>query len=168
MSEQIFIVENGTLTKFEADDYIETVYIPDCVKSVGEKAFFEAVVGKVVLPDGVTTIEPDAFADCTLSEIEIPDSVTTIETWAFSGCENLREITIPDSVTSIGPWAIGYRELSFLPYWDPVPFGRPVLIYGTKGSEAERYTKDNNWCFNEHVTEFREIGTDTGEQGGKS
>jgi len=82
MAEQIFIIEDGTLTKYETD----------------------------------------AFLDCTLEEIEIPDSVTTIETWAFSGCETLQSITIPESVTSIGPWAIGYRELQFLPYWDPVPF----------------------------------------------
>ena len=154
MAEQIFIIENGTLTKFECDDYVEEVYIPDCVKSIGEKSFFEAAVGKVVLSDSVTTIEPDAFLDCTLSEIEIPNSVTTIETWAFNGCENLQSITIPESVTSIGPWAIGYRELHFLPYWDPVPFGRPVVIYGKKGSEAERYTKDNYYRYNDRNMGF--------------
>lgn len=81
MAEQIFIIEDGMLTKYEADDYVEVVYIPD----------------------SVTTIEADAFMDCTLEEIEIPDSVTTIETWAFSGRENLQSITIPESVTSIGP-----------------------------------------------------------------
>ncbi len=168
MAEQIFIIEDGTLTKFECDDYIKVVYIPDCVKKIGCQSFFEAVVGKVVLSDSVTTIEADAFLDCTLSEIEIPDSVTTIETWAFSGCENLQSITIPENVSSIGPWAIGYRELHFLPYWDPVPFGRPVIIYGKRGSEAERYTKDSYWCFNEHITEFREIRTAAGKQEGES
>lgn len=168
MAEQRFIIEDGTLTKYEADDYAEVVYIPDCVKRIGCRAFFEAAVGKVVIPDSVTTIEADAFLDCTLEEIELPDSVTTIETWAFSGCENLHEIRIPESVTSIGPWAIGYKELHFLPYWDPVPFGRPVIIYGKPGSEAERYTKDNFWCYNEHITEFREIRTDAGKQEGES
>ena len=164
MAEQRFIIEDGTLTKYEADDYAEVVYIPDCVKRIGCRAFFEAVVGKVVIPDSVTTIEADAFLDCTLEEIELPDSVTTIETWAFSGCENLHEIRIPESVTSIGPWAIGYKELHFFPYWDPVPFGCPVIIYGKPGSEAERYTKDNFWCYNEHITEFREIRRDAGKQ----
>ena len=167
MSEQIFVIEDGILTKFECDDYVEAVYIPDCVKSIGEKSFFEAAVGKVVLSDSVTTIEPDAFLDCTLSEIEIPNSVTTIQTWAFNGCENLQSIMIPESVTSIGPWAIGYRELQFLPYWDPIPFGKPVIIYGKKGSEAERYTKENNWCYNKHITEFREIETNTEKQEGE-
>jgi len=168
MAEQIFIIEDGTLTKFETDDYAQEVYIPDCVKKIGCQAFFEAVVGKVVLSDSVTTIEANAFLDCTLSEIEIPNSVTTIETWAFSGCENLQSITIPESVTSIGPWAIGYREDRFRAWLDPIPFGRPVIIYGKKGSEAERYTKDNYWRFNEHITEFREIKTDAGKQEGEA
>ena len=96
MAEQIFIIEDGTLTKFECDDYVEVVCIPDCVKN------------------------------------------------------------------------IGYRELQFLPYWDPVPFARPVIIYGKPGSEAERYTKDNHWRFNEHITEFREIKTDAGKLEGES
>ena len=164
MAEQIFIIEEGTLTKYEADDYVEVVYIPDCVKRIGCQAFFEAVVGKVVIPDSVTTIEADAFLDCTLEEIEIPDSVTTIETWAFSGRENLQSITIPESVTSIGLWAIGYRELQFLPYWVPVPFGRPVIIYGKPGSEAERYTKwktgktcRQDWCLELGVCHIQRI-----------
>ena len=164
MAEQIFIIENGTLTKFEADDFVDEVYIPDCVKKIGCRSFYEAPVGKIVIPDSVTAIESDAFMDCGLREIEIPDSVTTIEPWAFSGCETLREIRIPESVASIGSWAIGYKEDQFHPWLDPIPFGRPVIIYGEKGSEAERYAKDNYWRFNEHITEFREIKTDTGKQ----
>ena len=35
-------------------------------------------------------------------------------------------------------------------------------------SDAERYTKDNYWRYNEHITEFREIKTDTGKQEGES
>ena len=160
MSEQIFIVENGTLTKFETDDYVEVVYIPDCVKKIGCRAFYEAPVGKVVIPESVTTIEAEAFLDCFLKEIEIPDSVTAIETWAFSGCEALHGITIPESVASIGPWAIGYKEDLFRPWLDPKPFEKPVIIYGKRGSEAERYCIDNTRRFNEDSTEFREIGTD--------
>ena len=161
MAKQIFIVEDGTLTEYKTDDFVEEVYIPDCVKKIGCESFREAPVGKVVIPDSVITIEADAFLDCCLREIEIPDSVTTIETWAFSGCEALREITIPESVTSIGLWAIGYHEDSFHPWLDPIPFGRPVIIYGKKGSEAERYTIDNYYCFCERITEFREIKTGT-------
>ena len=35
VAEQIFIIEDGTLTKFECDDYVEVVCIPDCVKNIG-------------------------------------------------------------------------------------------------------------------------------------
>ncbi len=168
MAEQIFLVEDGILTKYETDAFVEEVYLPDCVKSVGWRAFYEVSVGKVVLPDGVTTIEEEAFLDCRLREIEIPDSVTTIEPWAFAGCEALREITIPESVTSIGVWAIGYRKLLFFPYLDPVPLGDPVILYGKRGSEAERYAKDNNWCFCKHITEFREIRTGAERQRGEA
>lgn len=35
MAEQIFIIEGGTLTKFECDDYVQEVYIPNCVKRIG-------------------------------------------------------------------------------------------------------------------------------------
>lgn len=168
MAEQIFIVEDGTLTKYEADDYVSTVCVPDCVKIIGCRAFFETAVGKVVIPDTVTKIESEAFFDCSLHEIEIPDSVTAIETWAFAGCESLKEITIPKNVTSIGEWAIGYKEDQFHPWLDPKPFGQPVIIYGEKGSEAERYTKDNYWRFNEHITEFREIKPNAEKQEGEA
>lgn len=157
MAEQIFIVEDGTLTKFKTDEFIEEVYIPDCVSQIGWRAFYEALVGRVVIPDSVTVIEEEAFLDCWIREIEIPDSVSTIETCAFAGCEALGEITIPESVTSIGLWAIGYRKLLFLPHWDPVPIGGPVIIYGKRGSEAERYTRENHYRSCKHVTEFREI-----------
>ena len=156
--EHEFIVEDGRLIKFEAEDYVEEVYVPNTVKCVGEQSFYEARVGKVILPDSVTVIEEDAFLDCTLKEIVIPNSVTTIEAWAFTGCECLTSITIPESVTSIGPWAIGYRRDLFQPWLDAIPFyENPVTIYGKKGSEAERYAKDNEYNQCEHVTIFKEI-----------
>ena len=62
MAEQVFIVEDGTLTKYETDDYVKEVYIPD----------------------SVTTIETWAFAGCeAMTEITIPESVTEIGPWAI-------------------------------------------------------------------------------------
>jgi hypothetical protein len=101
----------------------------------------------------------------TQAPTQAPEQSTKAPETSLAGTE---VVTLPEGVTSIGPWAIGYRELQFLPYWDPVPFGRPVIIYGKPGSEAERYTKDNFWRYNEHITDFREIGTDAGKQEGES
>ena len=35
MAEEIFIIESGTLTKFEADENVDVVYLSDCVKRIG-------------------------------------------------------------------------------------------------------------------------------------
>lgn len=157
MLELIFIIEDGTLTKFEADEYVEELYIPEQAIKIGCEAFREALVGKVIIPYGTTTIEADAFVDCELNEIEISDSVTTIETWAFSGCEFLRKITIPDSVTFIGPWAIGYREDHFQPWLSPIPLDKPVTIIGKAGSEAQRYAEEYSHLYFPNSINFKEI-----------
>ena len=56
----------------------------------------------VILPDGVKTLE-QTFYDCTrLQNVELPDSIIEIGSGAFQGCESLESIIIPDGVTSIG------------------------------------------------------------------
>lgn len=84
------------------------------------------------IPDGTITIERSVFEACeNLKEIAIPNSVTTIEKSAFSDCENLERIYIPDSVTE-------FDELIF-EHCDK------LTIYCHKGSEAEKYAKENHF-----------------------
>ena len=35
MAEEIFIIESETMTKFEADENVDVVYLSDCVKRIG-------------------------------------------------------------------------------------------------------------------------------------
>jgi len=65
--------------------------------------------------------------------VTIPNSVTSIGDRAFWGCESLTSVTIPNSVTSIGSSA----------FWSC----DNVTIYGSTGSEAERYAKKNGIKF---------------------
>ena len=98
MAEQIFIIEDGTLTKFECDDYVEEVYIPDRVKKIGCQAFFEAAVGKVVLSDSVTTIEADAFLDCTLSEMKSQIALQRLKHGLFPAVKTFRALRSPKAL----------------------------------------------------------------------
>ena len=86
------------------DKTATSVVIPDCVTSIGDKAFYNCdKLTSVTIPDGVTSIGYMTFYNCSgLTSVTIPDSVTSIGDSAFSYCSRLTSITIPDSVTSIG------------------------------------------------------------------
>ena len=74
---------------------IESITIPDSVKTIGSSAFNNCVSLKAItIPDGVTAIERDVFFSCTsLEAITIPDSVKTIGRAAFWNCsDNLKEL----------------------------------------------------------------------------
>ncbi|MBE6424387.1 MAG: leucine-rich repeat domain-containing protein [Planctomycetaceae bacterium] len=90
--------------------------------------------GEYTIPDGVTSIGKEAFEDCKkLMAVTIPESVTSIGNRAFFSCHSLTAVTIPKSVTSIG--------------WEVFENYRRLTIYGTKGSAAQTYAKDNEIPF---------------------
>ena len=155
----MFVIEDGVLVRFAPDEQISDVVIPEGVRAIGYGAFMETYADKVTIPNGVTRIEEAAFYECTLFEVVIPDSVTEIENWAFGCCEWMRSITIPESVTRIGPWMIGYYRGpdAWADNWDPTPNNYVTTIYGKKGSEAERYAKENETFRGKRIIEFREI-----------
>lgn len=72
-------IKNGVLLKYTG--IASRLEIPDCVTSIGEKAFSEC---------------------SSLTSMTIPNSVTSIGNFAFYGCSSLTSVTIPNSVTSIG------------------------------------------------------------------
>ena len=67
-----------------------------------------------------------AFENCTTLESVLRE----IEDYAFDGCESLRDIVISDSVIEIGSYAFDRHS--------------GITLRGKKGSEAERYAKDND------------------------
>lgn len=110
------------------------ISIPQSVKSIGKRAFAETRgLKSIIIPEGVTSIEEGTFEDSELESIVIPDSVKSIGESAFKFCD-LKSITIPESVKKIGKSAFNYWDSDF-------------IIYGKKGSYAQKYAKKNNIAF---------------------
>ena len=99
-----FEIENGVLIKYEEEEGVTSITIPNSVTSIGDCAFYGCKsLTSVTIPDSVTSIGYRAFEDCSsLTSITIPNSVTSIEDYAFYGCISLTSITMSDNVTIIG------------------------------------------------------------------
>ena len=78
---------------FDAVEFVESIYIPASVTSIGEYAFYNAT--------GLTSV---SFGARSL--------LTTIGVYAFRRTSSLKSITIPDSVTNIAPDAFYNSELT--------------------------------------------------------
>ena len=156
----IFVIENGILLKFIPGKFTPSVTVPKGVTVIGHEAFAETRIDSIMLPEGVTVIEEYAFFECTLFDISLPQTLTRIGSWAFGTCEWMRQITIPDSVTEIDPWAIGYHTGpdTLADNMDPAPNAYITTIYGKKGSEAERYARENETFRGKKILRFKEMG----------
>lgn len=96
-SDGIGIIElNDGVTEIGGEAFknsnISSVEIPNCITSIGNKAFYYCVhLAEVKLPDTITNIGQDAFNACIFSSIDIPDNaVIGIE--AFANCVNLSRL----------------------------------------------------------------------------
>lgn len=84
------------------------------------------------VPSGVSSIGWNAFSNANeLQTLKLPVTVTEIGSGAFTHCNNLTGIYIPGSVTKIGNGIVFNDN------------GTAVTIYGTSGSAAEAYVKQN-------------------------
>ncbi len=76
------------ITRFEdkilKGNSFTTLYIPNCIISIGKEAFRQNSLRTISIPDSVTSIEEAAFMDNRLTNIIFPSSITDIGNFAFS------------------------------------------------------------------------------------
>ena len=114
----------------------------------------------VIIEEGVTSISPMAFSGyLNLTDVTLPGSLKKIGDRAFSSCSNLKEIVIPDGVEEIGD-KVFFNSYSLEKIVIPASVteigdgifmsgNSHLVIYGEKGSAAERYAQKYEIDFKE-------------------
>lgn len=88
----IYFFQNGRC-------YLE---IPHGVEIIGENAFEDSCIRKVILPTSLKEIKSCAFTGCgELIEIQIPQSVKEIGAACFCACTSLESVQLPDKLSVI-------------------------------------------------------------------
>lgn len=92
----------STKLKGAARTQVESVFIPQGVTTIGNRAFFECkALKEIILPNGLSTIGDNAFKNCKhLTNIVIPDSVSYIGCGAFSG-SNIQSVVLPGNIECV-------------------------------------------------------------------
>lgn len=82
---------------------LRDIFIPNTVKVICPRAFFDCSIRSVNIPSSITFIPEGCFAMCVkLKSIHLPNTIKFLGDEAFEGCPSLKSITLPSSVTSLG------------------------------------------------------------------
>ena len=140
---------------------LEEVNIPDSVATIESFAFSMCTnLRAVTLPQNLKKLEACLFSGCeNLESINIPAGVAEIEMSVFHNCKKLKKVVVPAKVRKIGDKVFeGCESLEsvFLPK-GVTEIGKvifkncnpDVILYGEKGSAAERYAMENGLSFAE-------------------
>ena len=90
--EKEYVVREGTEVicdcAFFCCESLQSITIPNSVKSIGNRAFYECKsLQSITIPNSVTSIGEGAFSTCvSLQSVTIPNSVRNIGNHAFFGC----------------------------------------------------------------------------------
>ena len=110
---------------------------------------------QIDIPQNIKKIDGAAFDKCTsLENVTLHEGLETIDIKAFYGCDKLKSINIPKSVTRIDDYAFGYYGEGYYThsgnlseYHEKETKYPDFTIYCYKGTEGERYAKDNGFKY---------------------
>lgn len=112
--ESITISGNGIIPSglFAGCSKLKNVTINEGITGIGESAFRETVIKKLILPSTVITVNDNTFAYCEqLEEAVLDEQLNFIGCQAFINTVSLSEISIPDKVENIGSKCFSYSGI---------------------------------------------------------
>ena len=87
-------------------DNLESISLPQTVKTIGNGAFFGCRnLRDITIPNSIISIGNYAFSDCNLFSFSIPNTIDRIPDDCFHDCANLTSVNIPNSIKSVGSCA---------------------------------------------------------------
>lgn len=107
-------VSNGIIPfgLFAGCNRLKDVTINEGITGIGESAFRNTAIKKLILPSTVITVNDNAFADCRqLKEVFLNEKLDFIGCQAFMNTVSLSQISIPDKVEYIGPECFKYSGI---------------------------------------------------------
>lgn len=137
-------VDNIEKSMFLGCTSLITISIPENVKKIDSSAFANCIsLTNITIPSSVKKIEKDAFDRCiNLQNVVFSYGVEEIGEGSFEHCYKLLKVTIPKSIKKIEEKAFGFD------YNDRI---EGFTMYGTKGTVAEKYAKQNGITFIEEI-----------------
>lgn len=125
--------------------WIESIQFGDDLEEVGSYSL--AALENVELPDNVKKIGYRAFFQSHISKIKLPENLKVIDVEAFLSCPYLKEITIPKNVEKIGHEALGYNMSGLGPDGYDTTKEEGLIIKGYPGTAAEAYANEHGFEF---------------------
>lgn len=87
---------------FRESDFTH-ITLPEGLKTIGRRAFKNAVIKEIALPNSVVSIGEECFDNClNLESVTFGTGLKEIPLGAFSSCRKLTKLSLPDGIEKIG------------------------------------------------------------------
>lgn len=135
-----FVIVDGVLKSYNGND--KHIKIPDGVKEISKRAFFEKEFETVEFPSSLEKIGEVAFYATPITEVTIPSTVRIVGEMSFAQCPSLKKVVVENGVKQIDALAFAYCNLL-----DDMTIGESVKVAGNAfddtpyryGISAEEY-----------------------------
>lgn len=115
---------------FQGRKDIDIVVLPNSIKKIGFRAFYDSSIKEIVFPEGLKSIHTEAFENCQLTRLQFPKSLFYIGKNAFRDNHYLSEVDFNESQTLyIGTGAFYNDNIKILDIPSIVKLGDNVFSY---------------------------------------